>query len=570
MNWREKYWPGQDRQDRLAVASGRALSAFCVMAGGGGIIITIINLQFLPDFMIQVGLGGVIALLCLVAPVFINGSAQFQLRARLLGSMTLLGMAYLSLANGSLYSPTNLLLLPAIMTFSLALGAKDGAFALALAWVAYVFSFLDSRAAGVEGGIESEFGALLIASGFVWIGTAVFRTEMSRSMSLIQAEKTKADKANAAKSDFLANMSHEIRTPLNGVLGMATVLEGTGLNPSQRRAVDVIKSSGSHLLAMLNDILDLSKIEAEELELEDIEFSPLEIFEGVRDLHATTTEAGGLELKLTVEPSFDAAAERLGDPTRLAQVLHNLVSNAVKFTSQGSVEIAVGGLNDQDGLWIEVRDTGCGMTALQVAKIFKPFVQADSSTSREFGGTGLGLAISRRIVSAMGGELSVESKMDEGSVFRVELPIQQVAGRRAEVAELEDDEAGAPKGLKILVVDDSETNRLVAAGLLRPIDAKVTLAESGEKAVQIYQPGRFDLVFMDIRMPVMDGFEALTEIRRIEAEASAVQTPVIAMTANVMGTQLEQYLKAGFADFVAKPIDQANLLDVARRTRATL
>ncbi len=569
MNWREKYWPGQHGHDRLAVASERALAAFCVMAGGGGIAITIINLQFLPEFIIQVGLGGVVALFCLFAPLLINGSDQFQLRARILGSVTLVALAYLSFSNGSLYSPSNLLLIPAIMTFTLALGAKDGAFALGLAALAYLSSYLDSRSAGVTGGIDSEFGALLISSGFVWVGTAVFRLEMSRSLIMVQDEKLKADQANAAKSEFLANMSHEIRTPLNGVLGMATVLEATNLEASQKRAVEVIKSSGSHLLAMLNDILDLSKIEADELELEDIEFVPLEVLNGVRDLHAPTAETGGLELKLTIAEGLDLKTERIGDPTRLAQVLHNLVSNAVKFTAEGQVEIVVQPLGDVEGLVVEVRDTGCGMTALQVEKIFQPFIQADSSTTRQFGGTGLGLAICRRIVLAMGGQLSVESKPDVGSTFRLELALPRVAERLAPTTMEPPTDTAGISGLRVLVVDDSETNRLVAAGLLRPVEARVTLAESGERALHLFRQGQFDLVFMDIRMPGMDGFEALKQIRTLEASSGQPQTPVVAMTANVMGTQLEQYMAAGFADFVAKPIDQANLIEVTRRTASS-
>ncbi len=570
LDLRNKYWPQADDQDRLRVAGARALSAFCVLAGLAGGLVTVLNLRYLPDFAIEIAVGGVAALICALAPILINGSNQFYLRSRVLGYGVLLLLAWLSFWEGDLYSPSNFLLIPSVMTFTLVLGFRDGAAAMGIAFV----TILITGWMGLGGDIQSgeateaaEYGALAAAAIFAFAGGIVFRREMISALEALSAQKAAADRANAAKSEFLANMSHEIRTPLNGVLGMATVLEHTALSPAQQRAVDVVKSSGSHLLSMLNDILDLSKIEAEQLELEDIEFIPLEVVEGVRDLHAPVAEAAGLTLTLTVQPGADPKAERLGDPTRLAQILHNLVSNAVKFTSQGSVEIVVSALDERAGLVFEVRDTGCGMSPDQLERIFKPFVQADSSTSRSFGGTGLGLAICKRIVDAMGGALTVSSVLDQGSTFRAELPLARVDQRRAAASGSDDAVDEASKALRILVVDDSETNRLVAAGLLRPVNAKVTLAETGENAVQLYQAGEFDLVFMDIRMPGMDGFETLSELRRIEAEAGAARTPVIAMTANVMGAQIEQYTKAGFADFIAKPIDQARLVEVASSVR---
>lgn len=563
MNWFEKYWPDAADLDRLTVASGRALAAFCLLAGTGGLVITFLNLPTIADFPVEVTLGGVAALACLLAPVFINGSRQFRLRARVLGAFIMLALVFLSVSNGALYSPPNLLLITGVMTFTLALGARDGLVSLLLAAATYIYCGFWGVGPDGAAGLSSELAAFLIAIGFLWVGAAVFREEMGRSLVIVQAEKVKADRANAAKSEFLANMSHEIRTPLNGVLGMATVLEASRLDAGQARAVGVIKTSGTHLLSMLNDVLDLSKIEADEMELEDIEFSPVELIQGIIDLHRPSAQAGGLTLKLSVARGLNLQAERLGDPTRISQVLHNLVSNAIKFTSKGSVEVAIDPLAETEGLAIEVRDTGCGMTALQVEKIFRPFVQADSSTTRQYGGTGLGLAITQRIATAMGGRIMVESVVGEGSTFRVELPLPRADHRRSQIEEIVEETQVEACGRRILVVDDSATNRLVAAGLLRPIEAQVTLAESGEQAVQLFRPGQYDVIFMDIRMPVMDGFETLAEIRRIEADAGALPTPVIAMTANVMGRQVDQYMKAGFADFIAKPIDQARLLELA-------
>jgi signal transduction histidine kinase/CheY-like chemotaxis protein len=567
LNLQDKYWPRADDQDRLRVAGARALSAFCILAGLAGGVVTLLNLRYLPAFGFAIGVGGVAAIICATAPILINGSNQFYLRSRVLGYGVLGLLAVLSVWEGDLYSPSNFLLIPSVMTFTLVLGFRDGAAAMTIAFVTILITGWMGMGADIDAGEATEaaeYGALAASAIFAFAGGIVFRREMISALEALSAQKTAADRANAAKSEFLANMSHEIRTPLNGVLGMATVLEHTALSPAQQRAVDVVKSSGAHLLSMLNDILDLSKIEAEQLELEDIEFVPLEVFEGVRDLHAPVAEAAGLSLSLSINPGVDLNAERLGDPTRLAQVLHNLVSNAIKFTSQGSVEIIVAAMEDRDGLIIDVRDTGCGMTPDQILKIFKPFVQADTSTSRSFGGTGLGLAISKRIVDAMGGELTVSSIVNQGSTFRAALPLVRVDKRRSQATPSNGEGDDAVKGLRILVVDDSETNRLVAAGLLRPVNAKVTLAETGEKAVELYRPGQFDLVFMDVRMPGMDGFETLAELRRIEAEAGVAQTPVIAMTANVMGAQIEQYREAGFADFIAKPIDQARLIEVAQ------
>jgi CheY-like chemotaxis protein len=375
--------------------------------------------------------------------------------------------------------------------------------------------------------------------------------------------RDQAEEASIQKSQFLANMSHEIRTPLNGVLGMAQAMQMDELPVRQSERLSVIRTSGEILLAVLNDILDISKIEAGKLELETVEFDLGAVVESVRAIFAPTAASKGLYLRTCVaEP---AAGAWSGDPTRLQQILSNLVSNALKFTSTGGVTVDVGA--DDLGLHIRIQDTGIGIPPEKLGQLFGKFVQVDSSTTRRFGGTGLGLAICRELTSLMDGAIEAQSVNGVGSCFVVDLPLARpLTSERVAPAEPQEmaavgvDMSGRP--LRILAADDNATNRLVLHALLDPLDIELTQVENGCEAVATWRAGCFDLILMDIQMPEMDGIQATLAIRGEEARLGGAPTPIFALSANAMAHQVQEYLAAGMSGHIAKPIDAAKLYEV--------
>ncbi len=384
--------------------------------------------------------------------------------------------------------------------------------------------------------------------------------------ALITAEG-EAREASRAKSEFLAAMSHEIRTPMNAVLGMAELLDREDLTDTAREHVDTLRTSGRLLLSILNDLLDLSKIEAGRIEIESIPFEVAAIAEHVRRMWAPRAEEKGLAFSLTLAPDVPATA--LGDPSRIQQVLFNLASNAVKFTDEGAVAIAIeAGPTDTDGtfeLRLRVRDTGLGMDAQTLARLFNPFTQADASTARRFGGTGLGLTISRRLARAMGGDIEVDSAPGLGSEFTLRLATRRAGPMPARQARIEDGaETGAPAAaLRVLLAEDHPVNQKIALAFLQPFGHDITLVENGALAVEAANAQMFDLILMDIQMPVLDGLEAT---RRIRAETPNRATPIVGLTADAFDQQRQRGFEAGMVDYVTKPIDPRAL--VAAITRA--
>ncbi len=388
--------------------------------------------------------------------------------------------------------------------------------------------------------------------------------ELHQTMSDLVEARDAADAANVAKSQFLANMSHEIRTPLNGVLAMAEVMDRGDLAPAQRDRLAVVRQSGEQLLSVLNDVLDLSKIEAGKLELEVHDFDLERVAQSVRD--AFTVVATGKGLKLDVEVTAEAAGVWRGDGDRLRQIVNNLVSNALKFTSEGQVKARFE-LADAGGIRLSVSDTGIGIPADKMGALFEKFTQADSSTTRRYGGTGLGLAICRELAQLMSGSISVASEEGKGSTFYAELPL--IRGGEATIPE-----AAAPaeeiegRSIRLLAAEDNPVNQKVLQAIVEPMDVDLHIVADGRAAVEAWRREAYDLILMDIQMPIMDGIAAAKAIRAAEVSEKRVRTPILALTANAMVHQIEEYLVAGMDGHVSKPIEIAKLYDALNRALA--
>ncbi|WP_374470039.1 ATP-binding protein [Phenylobacterium sp.] len=377
------------------------------------------------------------------------------------------------------------------------------------------------------------------------------RSALRQARARAEAGELAAEAANAAKSTFLATMSHEIRTPLNGVLGMAQAMSADELTPVQRERLSVIQQSGEALLAILNDVLDLSKIEAGRLELETIEFELAEVVRGAHSAFTALANKKGLSFGVDVEP---ARGRYLGDPTRIRQILYNLISNALKFTETGEVRVTArldGGL-----LALSVADTGLGISEEGLQRLFAKFDQLDSSTTRRFGGTGLGLAICHELAVLMGGEMRVESELGKGSRFTLRVPLQRVGEERmvAEYAPPPPNQR-ASLGLRVLAAEDNTVNQLVLKTLLHQLGVEPVVVDCGQAALDAWETSHWDLILMDIQMPGVDGVTAAERIRARERETRRPRTPIVALTANAMSHQVAQYLAAGMDGHVAKPIE---------------
>ena len=430
----------------------------------------------------------------------------------------------------------------------------------------------------------------LISAGAAWFSGEPCIMTISRDVTELRkieqeliAARGAAEAASRAKSEFLSSMSHEMRTPMNAILGMAELLEETTLDPQQGEYLQLMRSNGDVLLRLINDILDLARIESGRLSLEHTEFDLVELLSSVIDTFAVRARESGLRLNVRVAP--EVLPDLVGDALRLRQILVNLIGNALKFTVNGGVEVGVEPAPSAATgmLHFSVTDTGIGIPADKLADIFADFTQADSSTARRHGGSGLGLAIVKRLVELMGGRVWVESQVGEGSKFHFTVQFgtrpsaaygtpmntmvrSEAAASRARAPEPAAlDPQGCGSATDILVVDDSLDNRFLLKAFLKPLAYRVDEAANGRVAVEKIMSQRYRLVLMDIQMPVMDGYTAVRTIREWEHRLNMPRTSIVALTASALREDAEKSVDAGCDFHVSKPINKTMLLEVVHR-----
>ncbi len=371
-----------------------------------------------------------------------------------------------------------------------------------------------------------------------------------------------AEAANLAQRDFLARMSHELRTPMNGVLGMTRLAMQADNKEQGMTYLKKIQSSAALLLGIINDILDFSKIEAGKLELEKRPFAMREVVDNIRELMLPRVNEKNIDIRIEVDGSVPEAV--IGDSLKFSQILLNLLGNAVKFTKAGHVSLSMKAETEKDGrvkLTCAVSDTGIGMSQEQIHLLFKPFSQGDSSTVREFGGTGLGLSISKALVELMGGSIDVESRAGEGSTFTFRVLFDPYQGDLA-LLDAADQDASVEqdyRGFQVLLAEDNEINREIALAVFTEFGMEIHCAQNGEEALEAFEAGTYDLILMDIRMPIMDGIEATKRIRALEAQAGERRTPIVAMTANAMQEDKAASMEAGMNGHISKPLDMTEI-----------
>lgn len=579
------FWPQSDDEDFLVVARKRAIILFGVT---GGLITLLSGIRHVAmnggnvsvkDFILVI----VCPLLFFVTPWVVTRAKNTNL---VFGIFILYGYC-LVLANhfngGGLVSHASFFLVALSCLVAVNYGWRGAGIAIALTITHFIvlITFREHFTLVVDFAAPGAID-IWLASGLIFIllltsiGGAACQSETRRAAEKLAEARAAAEMASTAKSEFLANMSHEIRTPMNGVLGMAELLKETDLTEQQKVFAETIYGSGSALLAIINDILDYSKIEAGKVELDPSPFCLKSAIQDVVALLSVTARAKNIELILRAQSDLPECV--VGDVSRIRQAVTNLVGNAIKFTHEGHVSISVIASVDREiaNVRIIVEDTGIGIAPDKIDDIFGQFTQAESSTTRKYGGTGLGLSITRNLIEAMGGSVEVKSTLGKGATFIITLALPIAEQPRAscearhstppkideQVAAPDQDASLRPK---ILIAEDNEVNRLVIRHMIDPNAFEIAFAENGKAAYSMACQSAYDIILMDISMPEMDGIEATKAIRAHERSNDLSETVIIAMTAHAMAGDRERFLDAGMNNYIQKPVNKKSIDDMLRK-----
>lgn len=412
--------------------------------------------------------------------------------------------------------------------------------------------------------VRVNFSRLVLGKKTRIISISSDISEEIKRRNELQKTLEAANRASRAKSEFLANMSHEIRTPLNGVIAVAGLLSRSNLDDSQKEMVDLVENSGETLMSLLNDILDLARVESGKLEIEEIDFNINDALKSVVSLFSFKADEKGLIFNAQIDEALNA--EFIGDPTRIKQIISNFLSNAIKFTKEGEVSLkaSLSKSKNKNCCIIEVSDTGLGISKEDLAVLFERFEQVDGSITREHGGSGLGLAISKALAKLMGGDIKVTSKLGKGTKFTLKLYLEKSKSLGKFESQKEnyyDDYNEDTGSLTILAADDNPTNRRILELVLSPLGVELVICENGQEAVDLYKSRVFDIVLMDLQMPVLDGLNAIMQIREFEKSEQKPHTPIIAISANAMAHQIEESINAGADSHIAKPYSPEGLIE---------
>lgn len=571
------FWPPLKNGDHLEAARKRCLIAICMLGSIAGLYSGTRNLwESLEIYPTQTLIAIIAPLVFLTCPFMVHFIKNTRAIAYFFLTIIFISMLAVPLMAGGMFSYATMFMLPWAVMCTLFLGWKHGVIAAILVVCAYFFLHLNREAIApsiIEVSTETISLWLLIGltvSLTILVGgTSIFQREMDQATKGLAAARAEAEAANLAKSEFLANMSHEIRTPMNGIIGLTEMMKETQLDEKQQTFVEAIAASSETLLAIINDILDLSKIEAGHLEVTSQPFSLQALIDQIHTLFVHRAASKGLDFNIIarIQPTLSL----LGDNAKISQILTNLIGNALKFTETGGVTLEIKAPCDDKEichLIFSVRDTGIGVPDEKLNSIFNKFEQADTATTRRFGGTGLGLSISQHLAHAMGGEISATSQLNVGSTFAfsISLPVLPDHVVNPSNVESKSEPPIRPRKqpvksakIRLLAAEDNEVNRLVLQSMVDTDSYDITFAVNGVEAVNLYQASPFDIVLMDISMPEMDGYEAAEAIRRHECQNELNQAPIICLTAHALKGQKDKCLKHGMNDYLAKPVRKESL-----------